>query len=307
MIFSFILLIFVWLLPIKANPICNQREQSQMLKFVASLIVVIGHQSAFYCSSNETFIRETGLGAFCVSFFLFMSGYGLLYSLVKKQQLLSWGWLKKRMIKLMVPALTAMILYVLVELLLSKEVDWKNLFTYWFVSDVNLRYGWYVSEIIVLYMAFFVCYRYLSQKRAIWTLCISIVVAMMAMLAIRCAIWYVLGLPCFAVGLLLAKCDIENKSYSVNLSGLQIKVLMSIAIVLFLLLKDFDLVQQTFPVLDKWRYTLIAKFTSNLVVVGIVAYILMRLPACKAMQNRGGISTKFILCRGPRCFSVVNG
>lgn len=298
MIFSFILLLFVWLLPIKANPICNQREQSQMLKFIASLIVVIGHQSAFYCSANETFRRETGLGDFCVSFFLFMSGYGLLFSLVKKNQLLSFAWLKKRMVKLTVPAFTAMFLYVLVEVLLNKEVDWENLFTYWFVSDVNLRYGWYVSEIIVLYMAFFACYKYFSQKRATLLLCLSILIAMIIMLAIKCAIWYVLALPCFVAGLMLAKCDVESKSCSARLSNLQIKMVMSVVVVLFYLLKDFDYVQQVLPTLDKWRYTLLAKFAANIVCVGIVSYILMRLPVCKVMVNRGGYFYEVYLVQG---------
>lgn len=307
MIFSFILLIFVWLLPIKANPICNQREQSQMLKFVASLIVVIGHQSAFYCSSNETFIRETGLGAFCVSFFLFMSGYGLLYSLVKKQQLLSWGWLKKRMIKLIVPALTAMILYVLLELLLSKEVDWKNLFTYWFVSDVNLRYGWYVSEIIVLYIVFFMLYRSLSVKRATFMICIVVGVAACIMVALKCAIWYALGLPCFLMGLLLANHDIGEKQCRLHLPPLQMKLLVSVIVFSFFFLKNFDMVQQTVPMLDKWRYVLVSMFMANIVFIIGVAYILMRLPICKPFVNRGGTSTKFILYRELRCLFVVNG
>ena len=298
MIVCFILLILVWLLPTRGSMICYQREQSQMLKFIAALIVVVGHQAGFYCSHNEMFMRETGLGAFCVSFFLFMSGYGLLFSLVKKQQQLSWGWLKKRMVKLIVPAFTAMCLYVLVELLLNKDVDWRNLFTYWFVSDVNLRYGWYVSEIIVLYMAFFACYRYFPQKRATFLLCLSIAIAMIIMLAIRCAIWYVLGLPCFVAGLLLAKCNIENKGCSVGLSGLQIKVLMSAVVVLFLLFKDFDLVQQAFPVLDKWRYALASKFAANLVWIGIVAYVLMRLPVSKVMVNRGGYFYEVYLVQG---------
>ena len=298
MILSIVFLFLVWFLPVKGKMVCEQREQSQLLKFIAALIVVIGHQAGFYCSPNEVFVRETGLGSCCVSFFLFMSGYGLLFSLVKKNQLLSFAWLKKRMVKLMVPAFTAMFLYVLVEVLLNKEVDWGNLLTYWFVSDVNLRYGWYVSEIIILYMAFFACYKYFSQKRATLLLCLSILVAMIIMLAIKCAIWYVLGLPCFVAGLTLAKCDVENKACSVRLSNLQTKMLMSAVVVLFWLLKDFDYVQQVLPTLDRWRYTLLAKFAANIVCVGIVSYILMRLPVCKAMVNRGGYFYEVYLVQG---------
>ncbi len=296
MIFSIILLALVWLLPVKGEMVCRQREQSQTLKFVASLIVVIGHQACFYCAPHEAFMRETGLGAFCVSFFLFMSGYGLLYSFVAKRQRLTWGWLKKRMVKLVVPALTAMALYVAVELLVGKAVDWQHLFTYWFVSDINLRYGWYVSEIIVLYFAFWFFYRYFSCRRATWWLCLSIGVAMAVMMVIKCAIWYVQGLPCFVLGLLLAKRNVENKSYALKLSGWQTKLLVSVVVVAFWLLKDFDLVQQALPALNKWRYVLASKYAANIVFVGVIAYVLMRLPVDSA--KIGGVLLRDIPCAG---------
>ena len=298
MIFSFLLLLLVWLLPDEGNMVCGQRAQSQLLKFVASLIVVVGHQACFYCSHNDTFVRETGLGAFCVSFFLFMSGYGLLYSLVVKRQRLSVAWLGKRMAKLVVPALTTMALYVVAEMAVGRDVDWKNLFAYWFVSDKNLRYGWFVSEIIVLYVAFYAFYRCFSSKRATLLLCIAIGVAAVVMVAVKCAVWYILGLPCFVLGLLLAMCDVEDRRWRVSLSGWQVRVLMNAAVVLWLLLKDFDLVQQAVPVLDKWRYALAAKFASNIVFVCVVAYILMRLPVCKAMVNRGGYFYEVYLVQG---------
>lgn len=299
MILSFIFLALVWILPIKGKMVCEQREQSQLLKFVASLIVVVGHEACFYGVHNETFMRETGLGAFCVSFFLFMSGYGLLYSFVKKQQRLSWRWLLARMLKLVVPALTAMALYVIAETVVGKEVNWSKLLTYGFVSDTNLRYGWYVSEIIVLYIAFFAFYRYLSIRRSNILLSLAIGVAATVMVIMKCAIWYVLGLPCFVLGLLLAKCDVEGKTIlNVHLSKLQIKLLLSVAVVMFFLSKDFYLVQGLLPVLDKWRYALAAKFISNILFIVVVTYVLMRMPVCKVMVNRGGYFYEVYLVQG---------
>ena len=299
MILSFIFLALVWILPIKGKMVCEQREQSQLLKFVASLIVVVGHEACFYGVHNETFMRETGLGAFCVSFFLFMSGYGLLYSFVKKQQRLSWRWLLARMLKLVVPALTAMALYVIAETVVGKEVNWSKLLTYGFVSDTNLRYGWYVSEIIVLYIAFFAFYRYLSIRRSTILLSLAIGVAATVMVIMKCAIWYVLGLPCFVLGLLLAKCDVEGKTIlNVHLSKLQIKLLLSVAVVMFFLSKDFYLVQGLLPVLDKWRYALAAKFISNILFIVVVTYVLMRMPVCKVMVNRGGYFYEVYLVQG---------
>lgn len=73
-VFSILLLILIWLLPARGNMICKQREQSQLLKFIASLLVVIGHQASFYNIHDEIFMRETALGALCVSFFCLCLG-----------------------------------------------------------------------------------------------------------------------------------------------------------------------------------------------------------------------------------------
>lgn len=83
MIFLILLLVLVWVLPAEGNRICYQREQSQLLKFIASIVVVIGHQACYYDINNDLFMKETSLGALCVSFFLFMSGYGLLFGVLK--------------------------------------------------------------------------------------------------------------------------------------------------------------------------------------------------------------------------------
>ena len=80
MILSVILIALICILPaITKNRILNQREQSDLLKFIASIIVVLGHQTVFYCKSTSQLIRnETDYGAICVAFFLFISGYGLI-------------------------------------------------------------------------------------------------------------------------------------------------------------------------------------------------------------------------------------
>lgn len=298
MILSIVFLFLVWFLPIKSKMVCQQREQSQFLKFIASLLVVIGHQACFYCSPNELFMSETGVGALCVSFFLFMSGYGLLYSRVKRQLQLSALWLKKRMIKLVVPALTAIALYVVAEVAVGREVDWNCLLKYWFVSDINLRYGWYVSEIIILYFVFFAFYRLFPIKTATLLSCISVGIAICIMMAIKCAIWYVLGLPCFLMGLLLAYHDIGKKHVHSNLSPLQIKLLISFMVCCFFFLKDFELVQHAVPMLNKWRFVLASKFLVNIVFIIVVTYILMRLPICNAFVNRGGYFYEVYLVQG---------
>lgn len=310
MFFSILLLILIWLLPARGNMICKQREQSQLLKFIASLLVVIGHQASFYNIHDEIFMRETALGALCLSFFLFMSGYGLLCGFLKKNKSLSTEWLKKRMVKLIVPALTAMLLYVVAEWVVGKEVDWRNLFIYWFVSDINLRYGWYVTEIIVLYAAFYIAYKFLIVRNATLALCIAISMTVGVMIVMKSPVWYILGLPCFVMGVLLAYYEIKKSKLLISLSGgIRIKVLMSIMVLIFLCFKNFDIVQQFVPFFNKWRYMYSSYFICNIIFIVIISYILMRLPICRVMDKRGGYFYEVYLVQGAtllvcrECFS----
>lgn len=60
MIFSLILLTIVWVIPKSYIPIYEQRTQSNFLKFIASLIVVLGHQTIFYCIIQILYHRNWG-------------------------------------------------------------------------------------------------------------------------------------------------------------------------------------------------------------------------------------------------------
>lgn len=298
MFFSLLLLFLVLALPAKFHMICEQRAQSQLLKFIASLFVVVGHEMSFYGIGNDLLMRETAVGALCVSFFLFMSGYGLLYGFIIKNQKLDEAWLRKRMVKLVVPALTAMALYVIAELYTGKPIDWQTLMTYWFVSDINLKYGWYVTEIVILYFAFFVCFRCFKPYYATWVLISSILLGIVVMVVCKVAVWYIQGLPCFVIGMIFAVFDMKAETARLKKYDYKLKLSIIIAVVVFCLFKNFDFVQLVFPVLDKWRYMYASFYVTNILFIIIIAYILMCLPVIKLMVNRGRYFYEVYLVQG---------
>lgn len=300
MILTLILLALVWMLPLNGSPIYAQRPQSQLLKFLASLTVVLGHEIMFYCpDSPQLLLSETGLGSLCVAFFLFMSGYGLQYGYLKKGGMnLSFDWLKNRMLKLCIPALTAMALYLTAKICSDRTVDWIGVMKYWFVSNDNLPYGWYVSEIICLYVAFFTCHRWINRKYALAVLTGGIISAMFVMIGLQWPVWYIQGLPCFIMGLFLAAYDTKKKSKQVSSNSWQIKIGMTLLIIGYYFFKHFDIVQEIFPALNKWRYMYASFFIVHPLFIFIMAYILMRLPVCNKMLNRGGYFYEVYLVQG---------
>ena len=54
------------------------------------------------------------------------------------------------------------------------------------------------------------------------------------MAAMKSPVWYILGLPCFVMGVLLAYYEIKSKLLISLSGGIRIKVLMSIMVLFFL-------------------------------------------------------------------------
>lgn len=297
MIFSLILLTIVWVIPKSYIPIYEQRTQSNFLKFIASLIVVLGHQTIFYCKSSRFFITEIGdLGGLCVAFFLFMSGYGLLYGYQKRNKKLSINWLLTRIFKLTIPAITAMILYLVIKFLCGKSIDWNEVFKWWFISDINLRYGWYVTEIIALYLIFFICYKYINPKYSLKYLCCLIIIAMIIMIICNKPVWYIKGLPCFLIGLLFAKNE-NSLPYIFN-KKIYSQLFITLLIFIFYILKDSYRIQNLIPSLSQWRYIYASFYFINIIFILIIAYIITHLPICKIMKNEGRYYYEIYLVQG---------
>ena len=71
--------------------------------------------------------------------------------------------------------------------------------------------------------------------------------------------------------------------------------MMTLLVVTYCILKHFAIIQHIIPELNRWRYMYATFFIVPPLFVIIIAYILMRLPICNKMLNRGGISMKSTL------------
>lgn len=307
MILSAILIIVIWILPINTNNrIFNQREQSDLLKFIVSIIVVLGHQIIFYCSLPQFMINETNYGATCVAFFLFMSGYGLVMGrlqIKEEDRFRDYSWLSKRLVKLIIPAITAMVVYLMFKFLLGESINWIHVLRWWFVSDENLKYGWYVSEIIVLYVAFYFCFRYMRMPYSIYSLTTLIIIAITMMISYKIPVWYIRGLPCFILGLFFAKYDIQhqNSSSTFNINKIKsviIKSGMTMLIICFFLLNNFQFIQKNIPALDRWKYMYISFYVNSPIILIVIIYIIKRMPSIVFLRNKGRYFYEIYLVQG---------
>lgn len=202
--------------------------------------------------------------------------------------------------KLIVPALTAMVFYLAVAVSLGKDIVWMDVVKYGFLSHQNLPYGWYVTEIVLLYFTFWLAFRNVREDHALHAVAVIVLLAMGIMIIKQSPVWYIQVLPCFLMGLYLAHWEV-SKSSAISLhihEGVQVKLFMSAIVVLFFLLSRFDLVQTWLPVLDKWRYMYVSFFSEKILFIGVLMYLLMRLPNCDKMLNRGGYFYEIYLVQG---------
>lgn len=73
---------------------------------------------------------------------------------------------------------------------------------------------------------------------------------------------------------------------------------MTLLVVTYCILKHFAIIQHIIPELNRWRYMYATFFIVPPLFVIIIAYILMRLPICNKMLNRGGYFYEIYLVQG---------
>lgn len=139
-------------------------EQSVMknLQGFAAMGVILHHVTQTvtqYGRYNKGLINVmVDAGVFFTALFFFCSGYGLVKSLLQKEDYLK-GFLKKRLPAVVVPFYVCNLLFVLVSLAVGARPKWWELLLY--LSGIVMLNDqmWFIVELVVLYVAFYLCFR----------------------------------------------------------------------------------------------------------------------------------------------------
>lgn len=115
-------------------------------------------------------------GVFFTALFFFCSGYGLVTSLLQKEDYLN-GFLKKRLPTVVVPFYVCNLLFVLVSLIAGARPKPLELVLYLSGLVMLNDQMWFIVELAVLYVIFYLCFR--KQKEgslALWKMAATLVV-----------------------------------------------------------------------------------------------------------------------------------
>lgn len=167
----------------KINPEYLSLEQSGMIRAAACLGVILHHLAqqvtgygVFSIKAPITVLNYTGI--LCTALFFFYSGYGLIISCENKPGYLD-TFLGRRLPAVLIPFWTVNLLGILLNRF-GYGIH-KSLTAY--LSDlsgitlVNSN-GWFIVEIVILYLAFYVCFKRIRNQNASLTLLCIFTVAL---------------------------------------------------------------------------------------------------------------------------------
>lgn len=148
----------------------------------------------------------TVLGYLSVALFLFVSGYGLCVQYKKKGAAYLNGFLLKRVLPLYIINVLLIIFYSLSSLLLSGDFSWGLVLQSFLFGGTIISKGWYLQAIIVLYLLFFVVFKFVkSNKIQIVAMIGAFFVYLTACLIMKLdSTWYE-GVFCLILGIIWAK------------------------------------------------------------------------------------------------------
>ena len=152
-------------------------DTSKAIQGFAAVAIILHHLSQDLLDRAGPFEFLSECGVIFVGIFFFFSGYGLYTSLKTKENYLK-GFLKKRLITILIPFYSCIAVFTVASCICGakyKPLELLSILSGWSLINTHM---WYIVEIAILYLAFFIIYR-LIKNRTIATVVMSIFVILM--------------------------------------------------------------------------------------------------------------------------------
>ena len=149
-------------------------ESAKAIKGFATVCIIIHHLSQQLMESAGVLAPFSEFGVLFVGIFFFFSGYGLYTSLKTKEDYLK-GFLKKRLTTILVPFFVCTAVFVVAAFIcgrLFSPLSLLSVFSGWTMINQHM---WYIIEIAIFYVAFFVIYK-LIKNRTVATVVMTVFV-----------------------------------------------------------------------------------------------------------------------------------
>lgn len=190
--------------------------QTKYLQGFMAILIVIHHISQEMCASWQYYDTFPGLNMFVpigyifVGVFFFGSGYGLFASYVNKPNYLSKGFLRKRVLPLLIGFYIMNWLFTLVRFFLGQDMNAKTVVSYLTGFGMSDSYTWFALVISLFYLIFYIVFKNCKKNRI---LIVGITVSIISLVGIgldhygyiMCGEWWYNANHLFWIGMVVAK------------------------------------------------------------------------------------------------------
>lgn len=193
-------------------------KQTKALQGFTAVLIMLHHVGQKTCAHwlDHNMIRP-GLelfvpyGYYFVGIFLFCSGYGLYKSFMTKDNYIQ-GFVKKRILPLIIAFYSAGFVFLIVRLLMHQKINVPMMILYIIGFAMPNPNSWYVVAVPFFYLIFYLCFRKIKdEKKATCATCLGIALYMLFGTLIRhndfwmCGEWWYNSAHFFPLGLLFAR------------------------------------------------------------------------------------------------------
>lgn len=171
-------------------------EVSKAIQGFCAVAIIIHHLAQNLMEKADVLQGFSEFGVLFVGVFFFFSGYGLYTSLKTKENYLK-GFLRKRLTTILIPFYVCIVIFTVTACITGAKFEGKELFfvlSGWTLINDHM---WYIVEIAILYILFFVIYRLIKNRTVatiVMTLCVIGMIAGSLMLChgedYSCPYWF---------------------------------------------------------------------------------------------------------------------
>ena len=157
-IIFFILPFVIMLLPNRDYDLMS-KEDTLAFKGIFSIVVILHHVSQI--ENTIPYIHHfANFGMYAVSFFFFISAYGMTKQVKLNREKYLKGFFKKRFLKLLLPIFVVTVLHIVVNIFVFKsEYTLNSIINIYKNGSSLINNGWYLNSILVIYLIFYLSFK----------------------------------------------------------------------------------------------------------------------------------------------------
>lgn len=279
-------------------------ESTTGLRGILAITIVLHHMSE-KIDSGYVFPYFQHLGYLVVAVFFFLSGYGLLVSYKKKGKNYLKGFLKKRVLYLLIVYLIVSAIYIVFDIIIGKEMSVKRVLTgIFFSSDPIAVNSWYILVQLILYLFFWIVFSLEKPSRKTKILIMTMLVALLAVvyrLVNYYPYWYISNFA-FVFGMLWA----EKKVWIDKILGKHYILCLFFSVLCFALFSAVPLMFEHFGY-DLEAIRLIFRMLSSVAFSALIIVALKFIkPTGRLLKFLGGLSLEIYLLHAMVYISLRN-